>query len=72
MVCFSESCANKSKDSAKPYAPSDAQRLGIQKHQAIFSLDHDTWQQLIEVFEIKDSSIIPYREETEETNRTWN
>ncbi|KAJ5104928.1 hypothetical protein NUU61_002275 [Penicillium alfredii] len=54
-----------------PYAPSEAQKKGIQKHQAVFSLDFETWEQLIEVFEIEES-IIPHREETMgETRRGW-
>lgn len=57
-------------DSTTPYAPSEAQRKGIQKHQAIFSLDYDTWEQLKDVFNIKEC-IIPQREETEETSRAW-
>lgn len=58
-------------DAAKPYAPSEAQKQGIQKHQAIFSLDYDTWDDIIKVFNIK-KSIIPHREETqEETGTSW-
>ncbi|KAJ9269936.1 hypothetical protein DTO212C5_3906 [Paecilomyces variotii] len=49
---------------AKPYAPSEAQRRGIQKHQAVFSLDFETWRDLIEVYEITES-LIPHREEEE-------
>ncbi|KAJ6107825.1 hypothetical protein N7523_009148 [Penicillium sp. IBT 18751x] len=56
---------------AIPYAPSEAQRKKIQKHQAVFSLDFETWRELIDVFEIEDS-IIPHREEQEEeTGRGW-
>ncbi|KAJ6072307.1 hypothetical protein N7467_010392 [Penicillium canescens] len=56
---------------AKPYAPSEAQRQGIQKHQAVFSLDYETWEQLIKVFNIK-KPIIPHREEIEgETGMSW-
>ncbi|KAE8152015.1 putative nuclear protein Qri2/Nse4 [Aspergillus avenaceus] len=51
---------------AKPYAPSEAQKKGIQKHQAIFSLDFETWQDLIEAYAIKES-IIPHRHEQYET-----
>lgn len=59
-------------DSSKPYAPREAQEKGIQKHQAIFSLDFDTWNQLIDVFNLKDRScIIPHREELEQTNQAW-
>ncbi|KAF7592644.1 nuclear protein [Aspergillus hancockii] len=53
--------------SAKPYAPSEAQKKGVQKHQAVFSLDFETWRDLIEVYGIKES-IIPHRaEEQHET-----
>ncbi|CAI7606047.1 unnamed protein product [Penicillium pancosmium] len=56
--------------SANPYQPSEAQQKGIQKHQAIFSLDFDTWREIIDVFDIKES-IIPHREEIEEASGTW-
>jgi hypothetical protein len=37
----------------------------------VFSLDFDTWKELIEVFNITES-IIPHREEQEEeTGRGW-
>lgn len=54
-------------DAAKPYAPSEAQRKGVQKHQAIFSLDFETWRDLIEVYGIEES-IIPHREEEQHEN----
>lgn len=50
---------------AKPYSPLEAQRKGIQKHQAVFSLDFDTWRDIIETFNITES-IIPHREEEEQ------
>ncbi|OJI81964.1 hypothetical protein ASPTUDRAFT_125634 [Aspergillus tubingensis CBS 134.48] len=57
--------------SAKPHAPSEAQRKGIKKRQAIFTLDFETWQELIQVYDIKDS-IIPHREEeTQNTAQSW-
>ncbi|KAJ5197113.1 hypothetical protein N7449_007592 [Penicillium cf. viridicatum] len=56
---------------AAPFAPSEAQKKGVQKHQAVFSLDHDTWYEIIDVFKIEDS-IIPHREEKEqETGTSW-
>ncbi|KAJ5512500.1 hypothetical protein N7463_002052 [Penicillium fimorum] len=56
---------------AAPFAPSEAQKKGVQKHQAVFSLDHETWEELIDVFNIKDS-IIPHREEKQqETGTSW-
>jgi hypothetical protein len=59
-------------DPSKPFAPSEAQRRGVQKHQSVFSLDFDTWTDLIEAYNIK-KSIIPSREEEEEhnTGRGW-
>ncbi|KAJ5099455.1 nuclear protein Qri2/Nse4 [Penicillium argentinense] len=56
--------------SAQPYAPSEAVRRGIHKHQAIFHLDFDNWREIIDVFGIKEC-IIPHREEKESTSATW-
>src|SRR5918911_230878 len=50
---------------SEPEIPSEARRKGLQKHQAVFSLDFDTWEELIEVFDIKEC-LIPHREEDEE------
>ncbi|KAL5334367.1 Nse4 C-terminal-domain-containing protein [Aspergillus crustosus] len=47
---------------SQPFAPSEAQRRGVQKHQSVFSLDFDTWTDLIEVYNI-EKSIIPARQE---------
>ncbi|KAH8423477.1 non-structural maintenance of chromosomes element 4 family protein [Aspergillus melleus] len=57
---------------SKPYAPSEAQKKGVQKHQAIFSLDFETWQDLIDAYSIKES-IIPHRreEESQATGQGW-
>ncbi|PLB37921.1 non-structural maintenance of chromosomes element 4 family protein [Aspergillus candidus] len=57
---------------AKPYAPSEAQRMGIQKHQSVFCLDFDTWQDLIDAYDIKEC-IIPHRQEEEaaKSGRGW-
>ncbi|KAJ5794920.1 hypothetical protein N7457_001519 [Penicillium paradoxum] len=56
---------------AAPFAPSEAQKQGIQKHQTVFSLDHETWEELTKVFGIKES-LIPHREETQaETGTSW-
>jgi hypothetical protein len=58
-------------DSSDPWLPSEAQRQGIKKQQAIFSLDFETWQELVDEFDIK-KCIIPHREEIEaETNQAW-
>ncbi|OKL64705.1 hypothetical protein UA08_00657 [Talaromyces atroroseus] len=48
--------------SARPYPPSEAQGRGIEKHQIIFSLDFELWQDLIDSFNIKES-IIPHRDD---------
>ncbi|KAL8843351.1 MAG: hypothetical protein Q9170_000209 [Blastenia crenularia] len=45
----------------------DEQAAGAQKHQAVFHLDFDTWEDLIDAFDIKQS-IIPHRQ-TEEQPR---
>ncbi|PYH48950.1 non-structural maintenance of chromosomes element 4 family protein [Aspergillus saccharolyticus JOP 1030-1] len=56
---------------AKPHAPSEAQKKGVQKHQAIFTLDFETWHALIEAYAI-DECIIPHREEeAQPTAQTW-
>lgn len=36
----------------------------IGKHQAVFHLDHETWVDIIEAFDIKES-IIPHRQSDE-------
>ncbi|KAK2799727.1 hypothetical protein FQN50_008375 [Emmonsiellopsis sp. PD_5] len=45
-----------------PAAPSEAQAQKLQKHQTVFSLDFETWEDLIEVFDIQ-RPIIPHRRE---------
>jgi hypothetical protein len=58
-------------DAAAPFAPSEAQKKGVQKHQSVFSLDHETWSEICGTFELKDP-IIPHREEVEgETSTSW-
>ncbi|KAL4808714.1 Nse4 C-terminal-domain-containing protein [Aspergillus unguis] len=54
---------------ATPFAPSEAQRRGIQKRQSVFSLDFDTWKDVIETYEI-DQCIIPHRQEEENNTAT--
>ncbi|EEP78850.1 conserved hypothetical protein [Uncinocarpus reesii 1704] len=44
--------------------PSEAQNKGLRKHQAVFSLDFPTFQDLIEVFDIQ-RPLIPHRTEEE-------
>ncbi|KAL1974614.1 hypothetical protein VTN31DRAFT_4818 [Thermomyces dupontii] len=51
-----------------PYAPLEAQSRGVQKHQAVFSLDFETWHDLVEVYDITES-IIPHRTDEEEIQR---
>ncbi|KAL8738708.1 MAG: hypothetical protein Q9181_000530 [Wetmoreana brouardii] len=41
------------------------QAIGAQKHQAVFHLDFETWEDLIDAFEI-EQSIIPHREEEDQ------
>ncbi|KAL8658165.1 MAG: hypothetical protein Q9226_001215 [Calogaya cf. arnoldii] len=43
----------------------EQQATGTQKHQAVFHLDYDTWEDLIDAFDVKDS-IIPHRQSEEE------
>ncbi|KAL9598365.1 MAG: hypothetical protein Q9219_004527 [cf. Caloplaca sp. 3 TL-2023] len=42
----------------------DEQAAGAKKHQAVFHLDFETWEDLIDAFEIKQS-VIPHREDEE-------
>ncbi|KAL2833552.1 Nse4 C-terminal-domain-containing protein [Aspergillus pseudoustus] len=56
---------------SNPVAPSEAQRQGIVKRQSVFSLDFDTWHDLIEVYGIQ-GCIIPHRqEEQHDMGRGW-
>lgn len=56
---------------SKPFAPSEAVKKGVQKHQAVFSLDFEIWRQLIEVFGIT-KCVIPHRtEEVQGTRNGW-
>ncbi|KAL8706171.1 MAG: hypothetical protein Q9201_000749 [Fulgogasparrea decipioides] len=43
----------------------EQQATGAQKHQAVFHLDFETWEDLIDAFEI-EQSIIPHREEEDQ------
>ncbi|WEW55949.1 hypothetical protein PRK78_001384 [Emydomyces testavorans] len=49
---------------SEPALASEAQRKGLQRRQAVFSLDFETWRDLIEVFDIK-KPLIPHRREDE-------
>lgn len=53
-------------DATKPRGAKEIKEEGISKHQAVFHLDFQTWEDLIEAFGIK-KSIIPNRQSTEET-----
>ncbi|OJD16691.1 hypothetical protein AJ78_03161 [Emergomyces pasteurianus Ep9510] len=62
---------------SQPAAPSEAQAKKLKKHQTVFSLDFETWEKLIEVFDIQEP-LIPHRndEATEPANsremaRAW-
>ncbi|KAL8815930.1 MAG: hypothetical protein Q9223_004988 [Gallowayella weberi] len=43
----------------------DEQATGTQKHQAVFHLDFETWEDLVDAFDIKES-IIPHRQSEDE------
>lgn len=53
-------------DASRPREAKVIQAEGIQKHQAVFHLDFETWEDLIRTFEIKES-VIPHRQSEEET-----
>lgn len=56
--------ANVSLETSTPYPPLEAQQKGIQKHQLIWSLNFEIWKQLVETFDIKESTI-PHRNDEE-------
>ncbi|KAK3166912.1 hypothetical protein OEA41_010037 [Lepraria neglecta] len=43
------------------------QEENISKHQAVFHLDFETWEEIIDIYDIKES-IIPHRQSDEEAN----
>lgn len=47
---------------ARPAA--QIQKENISKHQAVFHLDYETWEDIIEAYDIKES-IIPHRQSDE-------
>ncbi|EGC47244.1 nuclear protein Qri2/Nse4 [Histoplasma capsulatum var. duboisii H88] len=55
---------------SQPAAPSEAQAKKMRKHQTVFSLDFETWENLIKVFDIREP-LIPHRndEATERANK---
>ncbi|PGH27796.1 hypothetical protein AJ80_00584 [Polytolypa hystricis UAMH7299] len=54
---------------SEPSGPAEAKQRGLKKHQAVFSLDFETWERLIDVFDIKES-MIPHRAEEENGQQT--
>ncbi|KAG8525854.1 uncharacterized protein KY384_000614 [Bacidia gigantensis] len=46
---------------AHPRNPKDQREQGVQKHQAVFHLDFETWEDIVEAFKIR-KSIIPHRQ----------
>jgi len=60
-------------EATEPRGREEIAEKGISKHQAIIDIDMASWQELIEVFEIKEP-MIPHREEVEQVNfgaRGW-
>ncbi|KAK2754407.1 nuclear protein [Arachnomyces sp. PD_36] len=53
----------------KPHSLAEAREQGIQKYQAISSLDFDTFEDLIDVYDIRESLIPPRDEEDAEARR---
>lgn len=51
-------------DATKPRSPKEIQHDNISKHQAVFHLDYETWEDIVEAFDIKES-IIPHRQSDE-------
>lgn len=51
-------------DATVACSPQEIQEKNISKHQAVFHLDYETWEEIIEVFDIKES-IIPHRQSDE-------
>lgn len=48
-------------DATHPRKISEIKQQGIQKHQAVFHLDHKTWRDIIEVFDVSGDPVIPDR-----------
>lgn len=53
-----------SEDATVARSAQQIQDDNISKHQAVFHLDYETWEDIIEAFEIKES-IIPHRQSDE-------
>lgn len=49
------------KDATIARTSQQTQDESISKHQAVFHLDYETWADIIEIFDIKES-IIPHRQ----------
>ena len=46
-------------DATTPASPKKIKAQGLQKHQAVFHLDFETWEDLIDAFDITESIIPP-------------
>ena len=58
--------ANKDRlDATTARSPEEIKELNISKHQAVFHLDFETWEDIIQTFGIANS-IIPHRQTEEE------
>ena len=51
-------------DATVARTPRQIQEENISKHQAVFHLDYETWEDIIEAYDIKES-IIPHRQSDE-------
>ena len=51
-------------DATVARSPQQIQDENNSKHQAVFHLDYETWEEIIDVFDIKES-IIPHRQSDE-------
>lgn len=56
-------------DGSDPHGPNDARTQSIQKHQAIFSLDFETFEDLIEAFGIREPIITARDEQDAEAQK---
>ncbi len=52
-------------DASSARSADEIKEQNVSKHQAVFHLDFETWEDIIETFEIK-KSIIPHRQTEEE------
>ena len=54
-------------DATDTHTAKQIQEENISKHQAVFHLDFETWEEIIDIYDIKES-IIPHRQSDEEAN----